>query len=235
MIALTPRLQAVADYVPANSRFADIGTDHAYLPVWLIQHDVIATALAADLRRGPLDRARSTAAQYGLTNRIRFHLADGLSSIPPNAADCVAIAGMGGEVIRSILAAAPWTREDTRLILQPQSQLGELRLWLTGNGYRIREERCICEGERWYTVWLVQGGEDETVWTAGKRLAGNPARWAKGDDRRGYLRHLMGKLDRQLEGLNRAAEPDEGRLAELREARRELTELLEGKENKCQP
>jgi tRNA (adenine22-N1)-methyltransferase len=144
-LRLTPRLQAAADYVPVQCRFADIGTDHAYLPVWLLQQGRITRAIAADLRRGPLDHARETAQVYGLTECMDFRLSDGLARFAPHEADCIVIAGMGGEAVRSILEAAPWTRTDTRLILQPQSNLPRLRRWLAESGYCICQERCVLD------------------------------------------------------------------------------------------
>ena len=119
---LTPRLRSVAQLVPQGAKFADIGTDHAYLPVWLLQRGIITKALACDLRQGPLDRARATAEKYGLTEQMDFRLCDGLAGVRPGEADTIAIAGMGGETIAAILSAAPWTwREDCLLLLQPMS------------------------------------------------------------------------------------------------------------------
>ena len=103
---LTPRLQGIADQVPYGAAFADIGTDHAYLPVWLLLNGRIQTAIAADLREGPLARARETAAQYSVSDRISFRLCDGLSAVSECEADTIAIAGMGGETIAAILEAA---------------------------------------------------------------------------------------------------------------------------------
>ena len=80
---LTPRLRSVAQLVPQGAKFADIGTDHAYLPVWLLQRGIITKALACDLRQGPLDRARATAEKYGLTEQMDFRLCDGLSGVGP--------------------------------------------------------------------------------------------------------------------------------------------------------
>ena len=91
---LSPRLRSVAGLVPPGARFADVGTDHAYLPVWLLQQGIIEHALVSDLRPGPLDRARSTAARYGLAERMEFRLCDGLSGIAPAEADTIAIAGV---------------------------------------------------------------------------------------------------------------------------------------------
>ncbi len=236
MITLTPRLQAVADYVPSQCRFADVGTDHAYLPVWLIGHGVIDSAVASDLRQGPLDHARATAGLYGFEDRFDFRLSDGLAAYVPHEIDCIAIAGMGGEAIRSILSAAPWTMEHTRLILQPQTNIPELRQWLTESGYRIEEERIIREENRWYTVLLVSGAADDTRWTPGTRLTGNPLRWAEDSDRPAYLQFLLERLEKQIRGLKQASEPNTQRLTALTQAKEELTLMLKnGKEDlSCQ-
>ena len=84
---LTPRLQAIADQVPQGSRLADVGTDHGYLPVWLLNNGRIESAIAADLRERPLNRARDTAHRFGATAQISFRLCDGLSAIGPEEVD----------------------------------------------------------------------------------------------------------------------------------------------------
>ncbi|MCD8381451.1 MAG: class I SAM-dependent methyltransferase [Clostridiales bacterium] len=221
-LELSPRLRTVAALVPRGCRFADIGTDHAYLPVWLIRNGVIEAAIAADLRSDPLARARETAERYGCTGRIDLRRSDGLEALAPHESDCIAIAGMGGETVRGILAAAPWTREGVRLLLQPQSNLPELREWLTENGYAIRQERCIREERRWYTVLLVTGGESGTAWTPGARIVGQPETWAADCPWGDYLRHELERLRRQREGLLRAVQPDDARLDEVTQAQAEL-------------
>ena len=106
---LSPRLQAIAEQVPQGAHLADVGTDHGYLPVWLLRDGRINSAIAADLREGPLNRARETARRFNVEEQISFRLCDGLSAIRPEETDTVTIAGMGGETIISILEAAPWT------------------------------------------------------------------------------------------------------------------------------
>lgn len=225
-ITLTPRLQAVAQMVPRGCRFADIGTDHAYLPVWLLQNQVITSAIAGDLRRGPLEHAQATARRFSCMERISFRLSDGLNALHPHEANCIAIAGMGGEAIRSILSAAPWTKEGVRLILQPQTNIPELRVWLSDSGYCIHQEQCIREEDRWYTVLLVRGGTDAVTWTPGTRLMGHPSRWAREGEWTAYLEFLLGRLQKQRAGLSQASVPDEERLSELCQAEQELNELL---------
>lgn len=152
-LQLTPRLQAVADLVPQGAAFADIGTDHAYLPAWLLLNGCIDHAIASDINAGPLSRARRTAEDYGCTQHISFRLGAGLAKVRPEEADTVAIAGMGGETIAQILSDAPWTREqETLLLLQPMSAQEELRRYLWLNGYTIHRENIVREGQKLYLV-----------------------------------------------------------------------------------
>ena len=106
-IALQPRLRLLAEMTPPGGRLADIGTDHGYLPVWLLQEGRIPSAIASDVGAEPLEHARRTAEEYE-TQGLDFRLCDGLSGIEPAETDTVVIAGMGGETIRDILRAAPW-------------------------------------------------------------------------------------------------------------------------------
>lgn len=225
---LSPRLRSVAELVPQGAGFADVGTDHAYLPVWLLQRGVIRRAVASDLRRGPLERARLTAEKYGLTDRMDFRLCDGLSGIRPEEADTVAIAGMGGETIAAILAAAPWTGEGDRLLLlQPMSAQPFLRRWLQEHGYQICREVLSREGDTLYTAFAVRGGggpelSPAELW-AGRQLRGEAAPL-----RAAYLDKLLRQTERAADGLRRSTRAEDGtRLAELERVHQGLLEMKE--------
>lgn len=155
-IRLSPRLQMVADFVPPCACAADIGTDHGYLPIWLLQNGVIRSAIAADIHAGPLANARQSAAAYDLEERFRFVQADGLRFPDAQAADVVTIAGMGGETICAILATAPWLRQGKQLVLQPQSKVPELTDWLWRNGFTI-EDAALCRdaGKRYLALRVL--------------------------------------------------------------------------------
>lgn len=212
---LSPRLAAVAALVPQTARLADIGTDHAYLPAFLILNGRIDRAIATDIRPGPLDHARRTAAEYGLIDRLDFRLCDGLAGVAPEECDTITIAGMGGETIAGILSQAPWAREGKRLILQPQSTQPALRRFLAQNGWNIRSEYIAREGGRWYPILLAEGGAMAPL-SPGERLAGRPETWADQVERHGYLRWLLHRTDAQLDGLARSTKPeDAARQAEL--------------------
>ena len=196
--ALSPRLRMVAGLVPEGARLTDVGTDHAYLPAALILEGKIPSAIAADLRQGPLARARETVRACGLHGRVAFRLCDGLGGIRPDETDAVAIAGMGGETIADILAAAPWLRErDVPLVLQPMSSMPELRAWLGAHGFRIVEERLCQEGDTLYTALLVRAGEMGTL-TPAQLWAGRNTKEAL---RGAWLDHWLGRTGRALEGL----------------------------------
>lgn len=202
---LSPRLRMVGELTPAGARLADVGTDHAYLPAALILEGKIPWAVASDLRRGPLERARATAREYGLIGKMAFRLCDGLSGVRPGEVDAVAIAGMGGETIAAVLSAAPWLRErDVPLILQPMSSFSDLRRWLQANGFAIREERLAREGEALYTALLVRAGEmgplsPAQLW-AGKNTA-DPLRGA-------WLDRWLARTRRALGGMEKARGED---------------------------
>lgn len=209
-IHLTPRLQMAADMVVQNERngwLVDVGTDHAYLPAWLLQNHraQFAYVIATDLREGPLDRARQTAREAG--QDIDFRLCDGLAAVDTREADLIVIAGMGGETIVHILKNAPWSdwrgddpMEDKVLVLQPMSSFPDLRGWLQANGFSIEEERLAREGETLYTALLVRAGEMAPL-TPAELWAGKNTR----DPLRGaWLDLWAARVSRALEGMAQA-------------------------------
>ena len=205
---LTARLQALANLVRPGGRLADVGSDHAYLPVWLILQGRIPRAIAADLRAGPLSRARETARRYQVEDRMEFRLCDGLSGIGEDEVDTVTIAGMGGETIAAILQAAPWARQK-QLILQPMTSFPDLRAWLQNNGYSIVQERIAQEGNRLYSVWNVRDGAEKPMTPAelwvGRQQREDPLRGA-------YLDMMTAKVRRALSGQLASQHRDEAQV-----------------------
>ena len=155
---LDERLSLVASFVREGAVLADVGTDHAYLPIFLILNGISERAVASDIHEAPLERAKEHAEKYGVANRISFYLADGVSKIDLQAEGVtdIAICGMGGEMIADILAAAPYTRlPGVRCILQPMSSIEDLRRYLAAAGYRIEDERLASAGGKIYTCLSV--------------------------------------------------------------------------------
>ena len=163
MLKLKPRLRMAADMVRDGSRLADIGTDHAYLPSALILEGRISSAVAADLRKGPLENAEATVREYNIADKIQLRLSDGLNCVLPEEADDIVIAGMGGILIAEILAAAPWVKDSAkRLILQPQSHSEDVREYLYSNGFRIiNENACFEDGKVYICLCAEYTGEKQ--------------------------------------------------------------------------
>ena len=135
---LDSRLMAIANLVRKNKIFADIGTDHAYLPVFLVENGIIQKAIAADLRVGPLENAKDAVVSYGFTEQIALRLSDGLDNFETNEVDEIAVAGMGGLLISQFIERTNWLKnEDIHLILQPMTHVEELRKTLFDNGFNI--------------------------------------------------------------------------------------------------
>lgn len=218
---LTPRLQAIAQQIPQGAKLADIGTDHGYLPVWLLLNGRIETAVAADLREGPLNRAKETARQYGQGEKISFRLCDGLTGIAADEADTVVIAGMGGDTIAAILEAAPWTRQGKLLFLQPMTGMPQLRRWLQAHNYAVLSEQIVREGKRLYSIWSVKGGKMASL---------SPAELWAGKNSRDplrleYLTMVEEKAEKALRGQLAAREPDQVAIAELNKVLSGLREM----------
>ena len=156
---LTPRLRAIMEQVPQGARLADIGTDHALIPAALLRRQRIESAIASDIRRGPLESAARTVRQFGLEDRLSLRLGAGLSTVRPEEADTIVIAGMGGETIAQILEDAPWALAGAHLLLlHAMTAQAERREYLAAHGGVILAETLCREGARLYTVMTVRGG-----------------------------------------------------------------------------
>ncbi|MBQ9993105.1 MAG: SAM-dependent methyltransferase [Clostridia bacterium] len=166
LFSLGGRLSTCAEFVRRGSRFADIGTDHAYLPVWLVKMGLVQSAIASDINEGPIEAAKEHIAMYGAGDKVRTIVADGLKGVRPDEADDIVIAGMGGELIARILNDAPWVRDGRyRLILQPMTHPERLRRYLVENGFCILDEKAVCEGRKVYTTILAAYSEEKRACT----------------------------------------------------------------------
>lgn len=147
-----------ADEVRHGKKIADIGTDHAYLPVYLIESGICPSAIAADIGTGPLENAKKiVSTSHILSEKIALRLSDGLEKISPEEADDIVIAGMGGILIAEILTKAPWVKsEDKRLILQPMSHAEDVRKYLCENGFEIIKEKSSTDGKHHYIVIVAE-------------------------------------------------------------------------------
>ena len=170
MMELSKRLQAVADLVTADYKLADIGTDHAYIPICLIQQKKIAEAVALDVNEGPLQRAEEHIRENGLEAEIETRLSNGFQALQPGEVQSAVIAGMGGGlVIRILTEGEEVVRKLEECILQPQSEIEKVRAFLLEKGYEFLEEDMVCEDGKYYPMMKVRppvadiAGEDTEV------------------------------------------------------------------------
>lgn len=156
LFQLGPRLEACAQMVGVCDCMADIGTDHALLPIWLIKTGRVQRAVASDINSGPLTAARENALKYRLADRLETRLSDGLKAFQENEVDEIVIAGMGGQLILDIIAGAAWLKTiGKHLVLQPMSMASHLRQGLYHWGFDIQQERAVQDGAKVYSVMSV--------------------------------------------------------------------------------
>lgn len=160
---LSKRLEAVAGLVSDSQCVADVGTDHGYIPIYLVENQKAEKAIAMDINKGPLLRAEENIEIHGLANQIETRLSDGLKKVLPGECDAVVIAGMGGNLVIKILEEGKHIRQSVReWILQPQSELWKVREYLVANEYCIVDEDIVEEDGKIYPMMKVVNGISES-------------------------------------------------------------------------
>jgi len=156
---LSGRLAALVVFVPQGARVADIGTDHAYLPIELVEKNIVISAVAGDIHSGPYQVAKDNIKKMGLQHQISVRFGDGLSVLSPGEVDTVVIAGMGGSSIIEILNSIPTvTNSLSRLILQPMTGAGTVRRWLSENKWRVIDEALVQDDGKLYEILVAEQG-----------------------------------------------------------------------------
>ena len=213
---LSDRLLACCAFVRPGDRVADVGCDHGYLSIHLLQTGIASHVYASDVRQGPLSSAKRNAETYGVRDKIDFFLSDGVQNLPRDF-DTLVCAGMGGDTMVSILSAAPWLQGGNyRLILQCQSKTPLLRRYLSENGWEIHRETVLRDGRFLYTVMEVLWQPDAPKLTPGQWYFSPALGKCTAPERHEYYRWVV-------EGLGLAVQhrPD----AENRQALAELEEM----------
>lgn len=160
MVKLDKRLSVCASLTHGASCVADIGTDHAYIPIWLIQNEKCAHCVASDINEGPVQRAKRNVMLCGVADRIDVICAPGLESEAFDGCDNIIIAGMGGELIADILSATDRPKSAAKLILQPMSKQDCLRRYLWDNGYKITYDEPVCSDRLYQVICAKYVGEN---------------------------------------------------------------------------
>lgn len=155
------RLLACAEFVRNDSKVVDVGTDHAYLACYLAKKDSIKSVIACDVNEKPLKMAQRTVMENNLQDRVKLVLSNGLEKISNKEADDIIIAGMGGELILSIILSCDWAKDSNKhFIVQPMTQTPLLRKELYKNGFEIIREKAVYENKHHYTVILCRYSGD---------------------------------------------------------------------------
>ncbi|MBQ2881512.1 MAG: SAM-dependent methyltransferase [Clostridia bacterium] len=221
---LSPRLQTVADAAGKCKILADVGTDHGYIPVYMLKNSLCAKAYASDIREQPLARAKATISENGFSNVAETFLSNGILDIPEDY-DCLVIAGMGGETIVSILEAKR-PPENAKLILQPMTEDVLLREYLYTHGYRITEETAVAEPGHTYTVITAVSGLTENF--VFRDILASPAFCSKKNgDAEAYIMKYIRKETRVLDGLRHASSLNESEIAAIERKLTEYGKILE--------
>ncbi len=204
--ALSPRLLACCRFISPGDRIADIGCDHGYLGIHLLENKLASYVYAADVNEGPLESAVQNSKKYGLQDQMSFFLSDGVQNVPRDF-DTLVCAGMGADTMVSILAAAPWLRDSRyRLILQCQSKTHVLRKYLSDTGFHIMDETALQDGRFLYTVMVVtyQPGHILTpggcYFSPALQIQANPEAYA-------YRKQVLYHLEKAITGQKEKADP----------------------------
>ena len=202
---LNNRLMMITKQIPQCNILADIGTDHAFIPIYAVKHEICAKALAADLREGPLKIAHENIKKHKLENSIETRLGNGLQPISLFECDVIVIAGMGGQLIRDILAASLEKAHKAKmLILQPNNATDSLRRWLDGNGFHIIGETLALDAGKLYCIMKVKWTDtvvekDDFAYYIGEKLLESRDPLLKR-----YLTKKLGEIEVIIEGRSKS-------------------------------
>lgn len=222
---MNKRLEAIAELIKNGRGLIDVGTDHGYLPVWLAQKAYPGVLYASDINAAPLDAARRTAREASVEDRIRFLLCDGLDDCPPDRIDTIVIAGMGGDLICSILDRAEWCLDGSySLILQPMTKAEVLRYWLANNGFQLEKERIVRDGGRLYQIISSRYAQNMVLSDA-ELFSGAYENICGEELCVEWLEALIRRFEKEEQGLLSAEQSEEGRLAICRGVLAGLVEM----------
>ncbi|MBQ5990782.1 MAG: Nif3-like dinuclear metal center hexameric protein [Oscillospiraceae bacterium] len=207
------RLLKCASVVSGKGIVCDVGTDHAYLPVYLLENGICTKAIAGDIADGPLEAASATVKKAGLEDKIDVVKSDGLKNISPEGITDVVMAGMGAETISEIIAAAPWLENGVNLVLQPMTKEPYLRKWLYENGYSIVKEEAVSDGDRIYTV--INAVFDGFRMTVSDTFAETGMFDLSNEESLKYIKKHVTKLNNVSAGIRRSGKEDTAALDKM--------------------
>ena len=204
---MNARLQLIASLIPSGVGFADVGTDHGYLPAYMARKGYTGCIIASDVKPAPLSTAVATAREENVEDKIGFRLCDGLDGIEPSEIDTVVIAGMGGDTISGILDRAEWCMDSRYLLLlQPMTKAEILCYWLVNNEFEIVDEHLLRDNGEIYQVISARFG-GKTPLSDAELFAGSYALLHGKELFSPQLERLIRRFQHALDGLDRAKRP----------------------------
>lgn len=229
MTLLSKRLQSVAQMVDSNVRLADIGSDHAYLPVELIEQGIVDYAIAGEVAKGPMSRSQADIEKFGLQNRIDVRLGDGLAVIESSdKIDTVVIAGMGGILISDILKRA--TKDQLSavrtLILQPNIGEPLVRHWLVDNGFKIVNEDIVSEENHLYEIIKAEKTDQVKPLSSAQYLMGPVLMTNKSETFRQKWSKKLSSYQRSVANMHKAKKIDQVKINQMQDYIKYIEEIL---------
>lgn len=226
MINLSERMLMAARMVRNGKAVADIGTDHAYLPAYLILRGISPKALACDVRNGPLENAKKTVEAYSIEDKITLRLSDGFDEIKPSEADDFIMCGMGGTLMEQLVSRTHWLKnKDKRIIVQPQSHAEDIRRFFVENGFEILfEDACIDGGKLYCAMTAEYTGKTEAK-SVSYIYSGELSKCKK-QEAKMYLENINSRLKKKLEAERIHGAPENAEY--LEKVTNELEETING-------
>lgn len=225
---LSERLQAVVNLITKGAKVADIGCDHAYLSIYMIENNLASKVIAMDVNKGPLERARENIKRSHYENQIETRLSNGLQALEPGEVDTLLIAGMGGALMQRILTGKKQVLEHVKeLVLQPQSEIRELRIFLEELNFEIIKEDMVVDDKKYYVMLKARKRQDfskaekEIYYRYGKYLLENQHHILKK-----YLEREYQNLERICKKLENNSSPDNQKRKEV--IQKDMTYCREG-------
>lgn len=177
---LSKRLKSISNYIEKSAKVADIGTDHAYLPIYLVQENIADKVIAMDINKGPLEKAGENIERYAAQEKVSTRLSNGLEKLESGEANTVVVAGMGGMLVANILRGGQHCLGSMkRLVLQPQSDYAEVRKTVHELGFKIIDEEALMDMDKYYFIMVCEPGDErydtETEYEYGKILGHKPS------------------------------------------------------------
>lgn len=211
---LGKRLELIARLIPENSRLADVGTDHGYIPIFCVKNNISTSALAMDVNDGPLLSAQKNIQKYGLEDKITTRISNGLENLNKDEVNVIVIAGMGGLLIMDIIDRGyDVITSDTLLILQPMLAVKELREFLYNKGFSVMEEYVCRDDNKFYNILTVK--KEKIDYSLKDVVVGKNISKNSPDVYKDYLEYKLRILNNIADGMKKSSSYNESELDEV--------------------